>query len=70
MATYVELKLNFQKLSEIEIFRKFHFQNQILSVIIMDAINDAESNIASLLPIFNKNVVFQHQMLLFHDYSH
>ena len=36
MATYVELKLNFQKLSEIEIFRNFHFPNQILSAIIME----------------------------------
>ena len=36
MATYMELKLNFQKLSEIEIFRNFHFQNQILSAIIME----------------------------------
>ena len=35
-----------------------------------DAINDAESNITSLLPIFNKNVVFRHKMLIFHDYSH
>ena len=36
MATYVELKLNFQKLSEIEIFRNFHFQKQIMSAIIME----------------------------------
>ena len=36
MATFVELKLNFQKLSEIEIFWNFHFQNQILSTIIME----------------------------------
>ena len=35
-----------------------------------DAIFDAESNIASLLLIFNKNVVFRHQMLIFHDYSY
>ena len=36
MAKYVELKLNSQKLSEIKIFRNFHFQNQILSAIIME----------------------------------
>ena len=36
MATYVELKLNFQILSEIEISRNFHFQNQILSGIIIE----------------------------------
>jgi len=35
-----------------------------------DAIFDAGSNIASLLLIFNKNVVFRHQMLIFHDYSY
>ena len=38
MATYVELKLNFQKLSEIKIFRNFHFQNQILSSNIMECL--------------------------------
>ena len=32
----------------------------------LDAIIDAGSNMMSLLPIFNKNVVFQQQMLVFH----
>ena len=34
------------------------------------AIFDAESNIASLLLIFNKNVVFRQQMLIFHVFIH
>ena len=40
------------------------------STCVHDATFDAESNIVSLLPIFNKNVVFRHQMLIFHDDSH
>ena len=36
-----------------------------LSVCVHAAIIVAKSNIASLLPIFNKNVVFQQQMLFF-----
>ena len=41
-----------------------------LSSCARDAIFDAGSNIASLLPVFNKNVVFRHQMLIFHVCSY
>ena len=41
-----------------------------LSTWVHDAIFDAGSNIASLLLIFNKNVVFQQQMLIFQGSVH
>ena len=40
--------------------------HQHMTLNVPDAIFDATSNIASLLLVFNKNVVFQQQMLFFH----
>ena len=51
-------------------FENLHFETWICfegSTCAPDARNHPGSNIASLLPIFNKNVVFQQQMLFFHS---
>ena len=67
------LKVDFQKLSEIGIFRKSKDMDGCwfeLSTWAHDAIFDAGSNIASLLLIVKKNVVFPQQMLIFQDSVH
>ena len=67
------LKVDFQKLSEIGIFRKSKNHGWMLIWIINmqwahDNIFDAGSNIPSLLLIFNKILVFRQQMLIFQHF--
>ena len=75
MATYMMLKVDFQNLSEVEIFLLNFFSKSPKNLVKTqvkklskayagfsegpDVINDAQYNITSLLLIFNKNVVFR-----------
>ena len=61
---------NCQKSTFFENLRILNWISVEYSTCAPDAIFDAASNIASLLLVFNKNVVFRHQMLIFHGYSY